>query len=177
MMTKQNNRQIQSILYLTFLFSTLILTTGCFGEPRSNIVNTRGHRTTGMGYPNPGQSGQPNPYSVVTNGHGDWSIEYDVETFIGEILVGSVTDITTSFSNNTVSIYIYDEDITQQPFTATLHLDPQRYPGVISYSDDAGTVYFEVTEEPQYSQISFENIDGTSGILGYIDTCRVEGTC
>ena len=43
MMVKQgkNNRQAQSILYLTLLISTLIFTTGCFSKNDRHIVNAQ----------------------------------------------------------------------------------------------------------------------------------------
>ena len=189
MMTRQtkNNKQIQSILYLTLLFSTLILTTGCFGNPEGNIINTR--QRTSQGYdrfPNPNSqysNTQTNPYvsnSIIPADdldNGGWPIEDVVEGFIGTTLTGTVRDITIDFHNDTVIITIWDEEAlnSQYPLVATLHLD-QNING-ISYSDDQGTVYFESTEDMATSQISFENIDGASGVLGYIHTCQVQGSC
>ncbi len=170
MMTKQNNKQIQSILYVTLLFSTLILTTGCFGKPDGAVVNTGGHRMGNNGYPNPNQLNQPQNGSYISN-----SV---FESFVGEPLVGAVIDMTVEFYDNgdIVTIVILDEHPLQDPFEATLNYSGHDQ-GFVSFSDDTGTVYFEITEDPSVSQIYFENIDGTSGILGDIDTCRVEGTC
>lgn len=190
MITKQarSNKQIQSILYLTLLFSTLILTTGCFGNPEGNVINTRSRTSQNYDrFPNPGSPyphTQTNPYTSSSSiilaedlDNGGQFIEHVVENFVGMALTGAITNITVNFHNDTVIINIWDEEAlnSQYPFVATLYLD-QNMNG-ISYSDDQGTVYFEMTEDMNISQISFENADGTSGVLGYIEVCRVEGTC
>lgn len=189
-MTRQtkNNQQIQSILYLTLLFSTLILTTGCFGKPEGNIINTRYRSSQNYDkFPNPGSPyphTQTNPYASSSSiilaedlDNGGWPIEDVAGSFVGMTLTGAVTNITINFHNDTVIINIWDEEAlnSQYPFVATLYLD-QSING-ISYSDDQGTVYFEMTEDMSIAQVSFENADGTSGVLGYIEACRVEGTC
>ena len=176
MVTKRNNRQIQSILYLTLLCSTLIFTTGCFGEPQGHIINTRQRMSNHNNpFPNP-SSRQP---SIHTQGSSsiqiaeytdnNGAIEDVVGDFVGETLIGYVQDITITFhDDNTVSITIWDEDHTA-PFNATLYLNQSVNGDVISYSDDYGTVYFERIEEG-VSQVSFENADGVAyGILGYIE--------
>ena len=181
MITGQNNRQVQSILYLTLLLSTLILTTGCFGKPNGGIIDTRSRMARiDDRFPNPNQlTRTQTPYidfqpadDLDNNG---WLIEDVVEDFIGAALVGRITNMTINFHNDTVIISVWDEDAAQYPFVVTLYLDHDLHG--ISYSDDEGTVYFEMTEDSTISQVSFENIDGTSGVLGYIDTCRVQGTC
>ena len=189
MMIRQgkNNRQAQSILYLTLLLSTLIFTTGCFSKNERNIINTRSHRMNNdhRPFPDPG-SHRPYPYTdrgsyasssiqfadgLDNNGR---FIEDVVENFLNEPVIGQIQDIAIDFHEDSITITVRDQG--EGFFRTTLTFVGQM-DGAITYQDSEGSVFFEMTQNPDISQVSFENTDGAFGILGHIDTCRVEGSC
>ena len=89
-------------------------------------------------------------------------------------MVGYIQLIEIDFHQDSMTIIIQDEG--ESYFKITLTFVSESADAIV-YEDSEGSVSFEMTQDPNISQVSFENTDGTNGILGYIQTCRVEGSC
>ena len=192
------NKQIQSMFTLVLLFSALILTTGCFNKEEHALVSTNGRtRHLPNKFPDvPSRPNNPHPsrpeqtqnagWISIDLAHDDALIEEVAEVFIGERINGNLQDIQIRFYNDGyLALAIWDDQAISEnysPFQFYLETDGYDDQG-FSYSDNYGIVDLDAVEEleaDQYTfQVSFENRDGQSGILGYVSLylCEIEGTC
>ena len=198
-MTNKTSKQIRSILSLALLFSALITTTGCFGQKESAVVNKSGRTRHQMNkLPEaPSRPDNPNSNRPEQTQNSDWisidlahngnnaPIKEVAEDFIDDNLSGNLQDIQIQFYNGTLAIVMWDDQAVineYSPFHIYLEFDGSDDNGY-SYSDYSGIVDFNVIEDlgsNQYKfQVSFENRDGSKGILGHVSLhlCEFEGTC
>lgn len=198
-MKTKTNKQIQSIFTLALLFSALILTTGCFNKEEHALLSTNGRtRYHPNGFPDaPSRPNNPHPDRPQQTQNVGWisidlalddnnaSIEEVAEDFIGKRLNGNLQDIRIRFYNGSLAIVVWDDQAISEnhsPFQFYLEFDGGDDQG-FSYSDNDGIIDLDIIEEleaDQYTfQVSFENRDGSTGILGYVSLylCEIEGTC